>query len=78
MGKENQGIWGGCKMGLEKSVKNGESRLEIKVQEQVEAAECGGIAIDKYTDYNNPQASTGNSSHATEKYSHLYWAIVLD
>lgn len=46
-------------MGLEKSVKSGESRVEIKIQEQVEAAECGGIAVYKYTDYNNPQASTG-------------------
>lgn len=59
-------------MGLERSAKGGESRPEIKIQEQVEEEEkCRAVAIDYiYTDYNNPPASTGSSSHAIQKYSH--------
>lgn len=66
-------------MGLEGSVKGGESRAEIKIEEQVEEEEkIYGVAIDIYTDYNNPPASTGSSSHAIQKDSHLYWTTVFD
>ena len=65
-------------MGLERSVKGGESRVEIKIQEQVEEEKCRGVAIDIYTDYNNPPASAGSSSQTIQKYSHLYWTTIFD
>jgi len=66
-------------VGLERSAKGGESRSEIKIQEQVEEEEeCRGLATDIYTDYNNPPASTGSSSQVIQKYSHLYWTTVFD